>query len=378
MTQKGKRTFRRRAMRRLVSVIMPVWNEADSIEAAVCSVLGQDWPRDDLEVCVVDGGSTDGTRDILARLARQDPRLRLLENPRRIIPVGLNLGLRAARGELLARLDGHGIWPPGYLRECVARLDREPGLVMVGGAWDCVGEGWLGAAVARAVASPWGVGNARYRTVSTSDPVQTVDSVPFWVTRRETFEQVGLFHEGFPCHEDYEFNYRLRQAGGRVILLPGVRAQYRVRSTLGRLARQYLRYGHWKGRFLTMAPGSLQPRHAVPPLWMAANVGLGGAALMDGTWVPVAAAWGLLYAAWLGLATIKLTRPPRPGGWDRRSGLVLPLVLFMIHACWGSGVWSGLVRGPVRGRPPRGLGRPEEKPPLRQTAGEPGAPTAVG
>ena len=339
-------------MARLVSVIMPVWNEADSIEAAVRSVLNQEWPGEALEVCVVDGGSTDGTRAILARVAREDPRVRVLENPRRIIPVALNIGLRAARGEWLARLDGHGTWPPEYLRECTAFLERQTGPAVAGGAWDCVGEGWLGAAVARAVGSPWGVGNARYRTVSAGAGAQAVDSVPFWVTRRETFERVGLFHEGFLCHEDYEFNYRLRRAGGRVWLLPWVRAQYRVRSTCGRLARQYFRYGHWKGRFLVMAPRSLQPRHLVPPLWMATNVWWAAASLADRRWLPAAAVWAGLYAGWLLLATAGLSRRPRPAGWDVRSALVLPWILCLVHAAWGTGVWTGLLRGPVHGQPP--------------------------
>ncbi|GIX50050.1 MAG: succinoglycan biosynthesis protein exoa [Limisphaera sp.] len=338
-------------MARLVSVIMPVWNEADSIEAAVRSVLNQEWPGEALEVCVVDGGSTDGTRAILARLTREDPRVRVLPNPRRIIPVALNLGLRAARGDWLARLDGHGTWPPDYLRECTAYLQRQNGLVMVGGAWDCVGEGWLGAAMARAVGSPWGVGNARYRTVSPGAPAQLVDSVPFWVTRRETFERVGLFHEGYRCHEDYEFNYRLRRAGGRVWLLPWVRAQYRVRPTLGRLARQYFRYGHWKGRFLVQAPRSLQLRHCVPPLWMAMNAGLAAAAVADARQIPVAAGWVGLYAAWLLVATVGLSRRPRPPEWDVRSALVLPWILSVVHATWGTGVWTGLLRGRVSGEP---------------------------
>lgn len=336
----------------LVSVLMPVWNEAPSIEAAVRSVLQQDWPSRALELLVIDGGSTDGTREKLAQLAAQDPRLHVLHNPQRSIPAALNLGLKTARGPLLARLDGHGSWPPHYLRECVAHLDAIPGLVMVGGAWDCVGRGWLGAAIARAVSSPWGVGNARYRTLPKHAPPQRVDSVPFWVTRRETFQKVGLFHEGFPCHEDYEFNYRLRRAGGIVLLLPWLRAQYQVRPTLPRLTRQYARYGHWKGRFLATAPRSLQPRHAVPPLWMATGMGSMLGAAFHPAWVRPALGWWTLYTLGLACATWKLSRPPREHAWSICSTLMLPLVLFLLHASWGLGVWSGLLRGPVRGQPP--------------------------
>ncbi|MCS7091479.1 MAG: glycosyltransferase family 2 protein [Verrucomicrobiota bacterium] len=338
----------------LVSVLMPVWNEVGFIDEAIESVLQQEWPREALELIVVDGGSTDGTREKLERWAAEDARVRVLHNPRRIIPAALNMGLKAARGELVARLDGHGMWPRHYLRACVDHLGRTGGLAMVGGAWDCVGRGWMGVAIARAVSSPWGVGNARYRTLPPHAPPQPVDSVPFWVTRRQTFRRVGLFHEGFPCHEDYEFNYRLRRAGGVVLLLPGVRARYVVRPTLRQLARQYLRYGHWKGRFLATAPASIQARHVVPPLWMATGVGLLLGALFSKTWVGPALGWWALYGAGLGWATLQLSRRPRPLDWQPRSTWILPLALLLIHLSWGLGVWTGLVRGPVRNRPPAG------------------------
>jgi len=331
---------------------MPVWNEADSIESAVRSVLQQDWPRDALELWVVDGRSNDGTREKVAALARQDARVQLLDNARRIIPAALNLGLRSAQGYWIARLDGHGSWPPEYLRECIQWLEQQPGLAVAGGAWDCVGRGWLGAAIARAVSSPLGVGNARYRTAACREPARLVDSVPFWVGRREIFERVGLFREEFPCHEDYEFNYRLRQAGGRVWLLPWVRARYWVRPTLGRLARQYLRYGHWKGRFLATAPRSVQLRHVIPPAWVGVTAGLGATALWDPRWQAAAAGWVSLYAAYLAAATARLCVGKKPADWDLRSAAVAPLVLLVLHVCWGVGVWSGLLRGPVGGQPP--------------------------
>lgn len=331
---------------------MPVRNEVASIESAVASVLQQDWPAEALEIWVVDGRSTDGTRDKVAAMARRDARIRLLDNPRCIIPAALNLGLRAAQGRWIARLDGHGAWPPNYLRECTNWLERTPGLAVAGGAWDCVGHGWLGAAIARVVSSPLGVGNAWYRTVPTPQPARRVDSVPFWVARREVFERVGLFREDFPCHEDYEFNYRLRRAGGQVWLLPWVRARYWVRPTLGRLARQYVRYGHWKGRFLATAPRSIQPRHVIPPAWVAISLVLGGAAMGSAAGRSIAAGWAALYGAYLAAATTRLTCGRKPADWDPRSVAAVPVTLFLVHACWGLGVWSGLLRGPVRGSPP--------------------------
>ncbi len=318
----------------LVSVILPIRDEAPSVEETLRAVLAQDYPREQLEVLAVDGMSGDGTRDIVQRLAGQDPRLRMLDNPKRITPAALNLGIRAARGDVIIRVDGHGVVPPSYVRECVEMMgemlkvesrkqkaatsneesrkqkaatsneesrkqkaemgtvrppdDETTGLedrgqwsvvsglpsvfrpLAVGGAWDCVGRGTVGAAIALATSSRFGVGGSRYRTCSPEKQPVPTDSVPFWAMPREVFERIGLFREEMLCHEDYEFSYRLRRAGGMILLLPWLRSKYYVRSTLGSLARQYWRYGVWKGRFLCSYPGSLAARHLVPPVFVAA------------------------------------------------------------------------------------------------------------
>jgi hypothetical protein len=143
-------------------------------------------------------------------------------------------------------------------------------LLAVGGAWDSVGRGCVGEAIAIAMSSKFGVGNSPYRTFdSRKGPIQT-DTVPYWAVRREAFEQIGLFREEMLCHEDYEFNYRLQSAGGAILLLPWLRAKYYVRSTLGGVAEQYWRYGIWKGRFLCSHPKSLKARHLIPPLFVTA------------------------------------------------------------------------------------------------------------
>jgi succinoglycan biosynthesis protein ExoA len=286
-----------------VSVILPIRNEAPFIEQVLRAVLNQDYPHDLMEVIVADGMSDDGTREIAGELADQDSRLRLLDNPMRITPAGLNLAIRAARGAVIVRVDGHGVLPPNYVRECVAFLtgtkrteDRgqrtedggqrtEDGgqrtegggqraevgaLLAVGGAWDSVGRGHVGEAIAIAMSSRFGVGNSPYRTFdSRKGPIQT-DTVPYWAVKREVFERIGLFREEMLCHEDYEFNYRLRSAGGTILLLPWLRAKYYVRSTLGGVAQQYWRYGIWKGRFLCSHPESLKARHLIPPLFVTA------------------------------------------------------------------------------------------------------------
>ena len=413
-----------------VSIILPIRNEAGSIAEVLAAVLAQDYPHDLIEVIVVDGMSDDGTRDIVRRLAVQDPRLKMLDNSQQITPPALNLGIRAARGEVIVRVDGHGVLPQNYVRECMAvltgaqrpspvqgsklavgcsMLDVPPApssphalpstaLLVVGGAWDSVGRGLTGEAIAIAVSSRFGVGNSRYRTCGLrGEPIQT-DTVPFWAMRRQVFERIGLFREEMLCHEDYEYNYRLRSAGGTILLLPWLRSKYYVRSTLGGLAYQYWRYGFWKGRFLCSHPESLKRRHVIPPLFVAA---LAAGALTS--FLSMAGRFYLvmlvaLYACFLLAATAnlacsrtrrretaeaepsagcaagvcppsgaatsvncqssELSSGPTRSGHGSSSALsalrtvLLPLVLATLHLSWGAGVWIGLLRGKVPGEPP--------------------------
>jgi glycosyltransferase involved in cell wall biosynthesis len=444
-----------------VSVILPIRNEAPFIEEALRAVLNQDYPSELIEVVVADGMSEDGTREIVRELAGQDPRLRVVDNPKQITPAGLNLAIRASRGAVIMRVDGHGVLPPNYVRECVAFLEggkqkaesrkqksedgeggtsniqhptsnieqgghgvlppdyvrecvaylkaedgrqktedgrqktedgsqssvlrlpssalcplssvlRPPSsaLLAVGGAWDCVGRGVMGEAIALATSSRFGVGGSRYRTCSPVNQPVLTDSVPFWAMRRQVFERIGLFREEMLCHEDYEFNYRLRSAGGTILLLPWLRTKYCVRSTLGGLARQYWRYGIWKGRFLCSQPESLQARHLIPPLFVTA-LAAGALALFLGA----AGRFGLgalvaLYVCFLLAATASLAcsrgrrretaydrksevRSPKSEVGHWRCALLLPIILVTLHLCWGTGVWIGLLRGKVSGEPPR-------------------------
>lgn len=251
-----------------VSVIVPARNEARYIEACVRSILAQEVDGG-LEVVIADGLSTDGTRT-LAEAAGA----RVVANPAGTIPAGLNAALAAASGEIVVRFDAHAEMPRGYVAACVRALEEEPDAANVGGWREARGLGPWGDAVAAALASPAGVGNARiWRRPPPGAPRTELETVPLGAWRADELRAVGGWQEGLLANEDFELNHRLRLRGGRVVFDPEIWSVYRPRESLRAVAEQYWRYGRWKAEMLADHPESLRPRQ-LAPLGLLAVVGL--------------------------------------------------------------------------------------------------------
>ncbi|MCI0439080.1 MAG: glycosyltransferase family 2 protein, partial [Chloroflexi bacterium] len=251
----------------LVTVVMPVRNEEQHIAECLGSVIANDYPRDRLEVLVVDGMSTDGTKGIVKGYSQKYPYVRLVENPKRIIPAALNIGIKEARGEIVMRADVHATYAADYIRRCVEMLQATDA-ANVGGVLSPEGETYMSRAIGLAVTTPFGIGNAYYRYAKRE---MWVDTVFPGAWRKSTLEAVGGFNEDWAANEDYELNYRIRKHTGKGILLsPSIRCYYHVRSTLKGLARQYFRYGFWKVRTLRAHPESLRWRQLAPPAFVVA------------------------------------------------------------------------------------------------------------
>jgi len=245
-----------------VSVVIPVLNEERYIEACVRTLLAQDYPRELIEVIVVDGPSTDRTREIVRALAREDGRVRLLLSALTCIPRSMNIGLAAASGEVVVRVDGHSAVGPAHVRRLVAYLSRS-GADHVGGVMRATGRTYVARAIALATSSPFGVGTARFRYTTRE---QDIDTVPFGAYRREALRRLGGFDERFPIGEDPELDYRIVLTGGRVCVTPTVETEYYCRDSLPRLARQYVRYGRAKARILHKHGALPSPRALAPAL----------------------------------------------------------------------------------------------------------------
>jgi glycosyltransferase involved in cell wall biosynthesis len=326
-----------------VSVILPVRDETHSIGACLATVLGQDYPPDRMEVVVAEGMSRDGTREALDQWCGRDSRLRVVDNPRGIVSAGLNAALRAARGEVVVRMDAHTEYASDYVRRCVEVL-RETGADNVGGPWVARGTGYVGRAIAAAFQSPFAVGTSRGHNEGYEGPVDTV-YLGCW--RREVFERVGGFDEELVRNQDDEHSLRLTRAGGRVWQSPRIRSRYQPRASLAALFRQYMQYGYWKVRVIQKHRLPASFRHLVPGLFLVVLALLAAGAFF----------WSASLWACLGLAGLYLLGVAGASILTaRRAGLsllpVLPAVFWCYHFGYGCGFLAGLGdRLLRRGRP---------------------------
>ena len=320
----------------IVSVVMPIRNEAGYIGGTLQAVLDQDYPADAMEVLVVDGMSTDHTREIVRDLQARHPNIRLIDNPSKIVPTGLNKAISGARGEIIIRVDGHTTIAPDYIRQCVEALQRT-GADNVGGRMDAVGSTLFGKAVAAATSTPFGVGGSHFHY---SNREEWVDSVYMGAWRREVFGKVGLFDEELVRDQDDEFNYRLRKHVGKILLTPRIKSVYTVRSQPKALWKQYYQYGYWKVRVFQKHPRQMSPRHFAPLILV---LGLLVSALL----AMVAPPWGrILFGAALGLyLAANLAASLMTAARTSWSYLpYLPVAFAALHFGYGLGFLVGLVK----------------------------------
>jgi glycosyltransferase involved in cell wall biosynthesis len=314
-----------------VTIAMPAYNEEHYIEACIRSVQAQDYPREQIEILIADGRSTDRTREILQTLSEEDPRIRVIDNPERLQAAGLNQIIREARGEVIVRMDVHCEYAPTYVSACVAALERT-GADNVGGSQRSRAKSAFQRALCAALTSPIGVGNAKYRTAGEEGFVDTVFLGAF---RRRVFERIGLYDPHAITNEDSELNQRLIESGGKVFLSKDVEVHYYPRDSYKSLAKQYYKYGRGRartllklGKFLSLRPmgpffmvvgGAVML--AVPPLWPVAPAAIGA------------------YLLATGVEAIRVGKELGP------SGIAKVWSMFpVIHVSHGVGFAAGLVR----------------------------------
>ena len=243
-----------------VSVIMPVLDEERHLRGAVQAILAQEYAGE-MEVVIALGPSTDRTDEIAAELVAEDPRVHTVPNPTGRTPAALNAAIKASRHPVVVRVDGHGMLSPNYIATAV-RLLEETGAQNVGGIMHAEGENDWEHAVAAAMTSKIGVGNAAFHTGGQAGPAETVY---LGVFRREALERQGGYNEEFIRAQDWELNFRIREAGGLIWFSPELRVSYRPRPSVRALAKQYKDYGRWRHVVARYHEGSINLRYLAPP-----------------------------------------------------------------------------------------------------------------
>jgi len=318
-----------------VSLILPIRNEAKHIRGCLESIAQQDFPHEQMEIIIADGLSTDNTKEVVETFKPSDIPLIWLDNPEKIVPTGLNLAIRQARGDVIIRVDGHTTLASDYVQQCVLALQCS-GAENVGGRMNPVGKNTFGKAVALATSSPFGVGGARFH-YSTQE--EWVDTVYLGAWPKEVFQKVGLFDEELVRDQDDEFNYRLREAGGKILLSPRINSWYSVRSQPKDLWKQYLQYGFWKVRVFQKHPRQMRWSQFIPPIFVLA--------VLISLLIAILFSWGwkvLLFLAGLYLfaALIATLLTAARKGW--LEVCLLPFTFAILHVSYGSGFLWGLIK----------------------------------
>jgi glycosyltransferase involved in cell wall biosynthesis len=317
---------------------MPILNEERHLAAAVGRILDQDYPGD-LQVIMAVGPSSDRTHEIAEELAASDDRLQVVDNPTGRTPAGLNLGIAAAKYDIIARVDGHGELTDGYLKRAVELLD-ETGAANVGGVMDAQGHTPFEQAVAYAYTSRLGLGGSKFHLEES--PAGPADTVFLGVFRKQALLDVGCFDETLHRAQDWELNYRLRQRGELIWFSPELKVTYRPRSTVRALAAQFYNTGKWRREVVRRHTETANVRYLAAPVAVI-GIGVGSTAGLAG----IITNKLILKAGWLaplGYLLVIIAGTATAKGLGPEARTRLPLVLIIMHLAWGLGFLVGLDR----------------------------------
>jgi len=305
-----------------VSVVLPILNEERFLADAISAILAQEYAGE-LEVILALGPSKDRTNEIAAGLREKDSRIVLVENPTGRTAAGLNAAIAAAKFEIICRIDGHAEISKSYIADAV-EIMQSSNAVNVGGIMAAVGKTQFEDAVARAMRSPIGVGGARFHIGGTAGPA---DTVYLGVFQKSALIAAGGYDERFIRAQDWELNFRLREAGGTIWFDPRLAVIYRPRPNLKALAKQYFEYGRWRRAVTRHHKGTVNYRYLAPPV---ATVTIALSLLLGISLHPLFLIPALGYASAILVASLLIGK-----SWSER--IALPAVLTTMHLSWGIG-----------------------------------------
>jgi glycosyltransferase involved in cell wall biosynthesis len=322
-----------------VSVIIPCFNEEKFIGTILHNLMAQDYPRDRMEVLIMDGGSTDRTLEIIQQATAGHPLIRVVPNKQRYVPFALNSGIKASRGEVIMIMGAHTFYPPDYVSVLVKHLfelnaDNVGAFLHTKPGDDSI----QALAIAKVLSSPFGIGNAKYRTGV--QEICQVDTVPFGCYKREVFDKIGLFDEELLRNQDYEFNARLLNSGGSIYLIPFLAINYFTRSSTRQLFRMHYQYGLYNPLVSLKVGRPMLSRHLVPLVFLLFLVfaGAGSFFFECSRWLLIAGS--ALYLAGDFLFSFRIVKQTK----RVRLFLYLPWIFLFLHLSYGWGYLMGIFR----------------------------------
>jgi len=310
-----------------ISIVIPALNEEGFIIDCINSISKGSYPADKIEIIVVDGGSRDNTVEQVEQLSLRHLNIVLLTNPKKITPAAMNIGINAAKYDLLMWCGAHAIYDKNYVLYSVNTLLDQPNAASVGGVITPIAKTTTGKAIAIATSSKFGIGNAQYRYATKRQYVDTVFGGCFF---KKDIIKVGGFNEAWIRNQDYEINHRLRTLIGPIILDPKIRCQYFCRESISKLSVQYFNYGFWRFNTLLKHPNSFTYRQAAPVLLcigMLLSFALALAGNSLGWLIPFT-----YLASCLLTSTILATANTQPS-----LLIYLPIIFPVLHISWGTG-----------------------------------------
>jgi glycosyltransferase involved in cell wall biosynthesis len=309
-------------------------NEEDYIARCLGSLWVQSFPNTSYEIIVVDGRSSDRSKEIVESFCRQHSNVRCLDNPAGIAPCAMNIGIRSARGEIIIRADGHNTYPPDYIKNCVQYLQKT-GADNVGGPWLTVpaNESFGARLVAAILTSPFGVGDSSFRISSKEGYVETV---PFGAFRRQLFDRIGMYNEKLVRNQDNELNARIRACGGKIYQTPALRTEYHPVASFAKLLKLTFKTSQWHLFSMSENGRAMSARHLAPAFFVLGIIGLLAAAFLSRMPLLALSVLALVYL-FLGYTVGLLNRKCRS-----TTLIVLPFACFLFHLSYGLGTLTGL------------------------------------
>jgi glycosyltransferase involved in cell wall biosynthesis len=317
-----------------VSITIPCRNEERYIEKCLDSVVNSTYPKEFLQVFVVDGMSTDSTKELVNSYCGRFPFIHLIENKKKITPVARNLGVHAAAADIYFIVDAHASIYPDFIQNAVDAFNIHESIGCTGGVIEQVNENATSEIIAAAMSSPFGVGNAHFRTGTKEG---YVDTLAFGAYKKEVFEKVGYFDEELVRNQDDEFNFRVIKGGFKIYLSQKIRSKYYVRASYSKLYRQYFQYGYWKV-FVNQKHGAVTSgRQLIPPLFVAGFIlGVAGSLISP----EINLLWGAAMCLYILSACLFAARMV---GFNISKIIKVAATFFILHFSYGSGYLKGVL-----------------------------------